>query len=108
MKNLPKVYKNEINKKINNNKKVCRLKKELPLDTSKDISELQKNDIEITLSQIFNGIGYSYNIPVTIKTSTKTYETSLITKTKNNVITLDNDIISIQDIINLEINKKKE
>lgn len=103
MKKLPKIYKNEITKKINNNKEVCYLKNE----QVSDMTHNSKKDIELTLDEIFSGIGYSYNIPVTIKTSTKTYETSLITKTKNNVITLDNDIISIEDIICLEINSKK-
>lgn len=101
MKKLPKIYKNEITKKINNNKEVCYLKNE----QVSDMTHNSKKDIELTLDEIFNGIGYSYNIPVTIKTSTKTYETSLITKTKNNVVTLDNDIISIEDIISLEITR---
>ncbi len=103
MKKLPKIYKNEITKKINNNKEVCYLKNR----QTSDVTPHQKKDIELTLDEIFSGIGYSYNIPVTIKTSTKTYDTSLITKTKNNVVTLDNDIISIEDIISLEINSKK-
>ena len=54
---------------------------------------------------MFSGYGYAYNIPVTIKTSTQTYETSLIAKTSNNIITLDNNIIPISDIIDFKINK---
>lgn len=65
----------------------------------------QTNDIEDTLGTIFNGMGYAYNIPVTITTKYKTYNTSLITKTKNNVVTLDNDIIPLVDIIDIKINK---
>lgn len=100
MKKLPKIYKNEIDKKINNNKNICYVEKE--------DSVLQKNtkeQITETIEEIFSGIGYSYNIPVTIKTSNKTYETSLIAKTKNSIITLDNETIPLETIISIQ--KKK-
>ena len=94
MKKLPEVYKNEINKIINNNKDKCLVTKEDRL--------IKKDKInEISLDDIFNGIGYSYNIPITIKTKNKEYNTSLIAKTNNNVITIDNDIIPINEIITL-------
>lgn len=98
MKKLPKIYQNNINKKIKNNKEVCYLKEEVV----KQQPVIQSNDVEEQLSRIFNGIGHSYNIPIIIKTSDKVYETSLIAKTSNNVITLDNDLIPIKDIINIE------
>lgn len=100
MKKLPEIYKNNINKKINNNKKMCILK-----NVNEEIKEKTVN-IEEILSKIFNGIGYSYNIPILIETKNKKYETSLITKTKNNVVTIDNDIIPINEIVNIKILKK--
>ena len=65
MKKLPKIYQNNIKKTINNNKTVCYLKNEN--------TPYQTNDIEDTLDTIFNGMGYAYNIPVTITTKYKTY-----------------------------------
>ena len=100
MKKLPKVYKNKITKKINNNKTVCYLKEEKELFNPIEIPTI-KDKIE----KVFSGYGYAYNIPVTIKTSNQTYETSLIAKTSNNIITLDNNIIPISDIIDFKINK---
>lgn len=100
MKKLPEIYKNNINKNINNNKKMCILK-----NVNEEIKEKTVN-IEEILSKIFNGIGYSYNIPILIETKNKKYETSLITKTKNNVVTIDNDIIPINEIVNIKILKK--
>ncbi len=94
MKKLPKLYKNEITKNISNNKKYCYLQNE-NVKEDKTITEKIEN--------IFNGIGYSYNIPVTIKTKDKEYNTSLVSKTKNNLVTLDNEIIKIEDILSLEI-----
>ena len=66
MKKLPDIYKNNINKVINNNKKVCYLTKEEP------ISILNK------INSLFKGYGYSYNIPVTIKTPNNIYPIFLI------------------------------
>lgn len=99
MKKLPKIYQNEITKKINNNKTVCYLKEE-PLDPYTGIPTILEK-----IEQVFSGYGYSYNIPVTIKTTSKTYNTSLIAKTGNNIITLDNDIIPISEIIDFQITK---
>jgi len=90
MKKLPKIYQNKIEKTIKNNKEYCYLVKE------------EECNIEEELTSIFSGIGHSYNIPILLKTKEKVYETSLVSRTKNNVITLENDIIPISDIIYLK------
>ena len=98
MKKLPKIYQNDINKKIINNRVVSYVKR---IDnTDMRISVDDKNDV---LSSIFSGFGYSYNIPVIIQTTSNTYDTSLITRTRNNVVTLDNDVIAIDDIKYIKI-----
>lgn len=100
MKKLPKVYKNNIDKNIRNNKSVCYVKNELRnIDSSMNTSVKEQLDI------IFSGMGYSYNIPITIKTDKKIYNTSLIAKTKKYVVTLDNDVIQIDNIKSITINK---
>ena len=99
MKKLPKIYQNKITKKINNNKTVCYLTEE------NEDTDYQIPTIIDKIEEVFSGFGYSYNIPVTIKTPNKVYNTSLIAKTSNNIITLDNDIIPISDIIDFQINK---
>ncbi len=97
MKKLPKLYKNEINKNITNNKNYCYLNDELPRNNQFSIEE--------KITKIFNGLGASYNIPVLIRTYNKEYRTSLVSKTKNNLVTLDNEVIKIEDILSLEILK---
>ena len=57
--------------------------------------------VEEELDNIFHGLGYSYNIPVELVTTKKTYHTSLVTKTKENVVTIDNIIIPISEIISI-------
>ena len=105
MKKLPKIYQNEITKKIRNNKQICYLKNEEIVDKISTIEEQEKNLDEV-LNQIFNGLGHSYNIPVEITTKNKVYETGIVTKTKNKIVTLDNDVIPIENILNIEIKKK--
>ncbi len=95
MKKLPKIYQNPLEKKIKNNKELCKISFEREEEsTSKSITE--------EIRSIFNGLGYSYNIPVIIKTKDKTYETSLIAHTKNYIVTLDNDVILISDISSIK------
>lgn len=94
MKKLPEIYKNNITKAIKNNKEICHLK---------NIEEKSSNlEIKDILDDVFNGIGYSYNIPLIINTYNKTYQTSLVAKTKENIVTLDNEIIAIKDIISIK------
>lgn len=95
MKKLPQIYKNKINKKINNNKEYCYLKN----NTSEDIEYI----ITEKLNSIFHGVGYPYNKTVEIITKDKTYQTSLLTRTKNSVITINDETIPIKDIITLNL-----
>lgn len=89
MKKLPSIYKNEINKKIKNNREVTYIKEE-------------KQNINEIIDSIFNGVGYSYNIPLIITTKDKVYETSLISRNKTKINTLDNQSIPISEIISIE------
>lgn len=94
MKKLPKIYQNEITKKINNNEEVFYSSRENKVI----VDDYQEESIDEILRSVFNGIGYSFNIPLIIETTTKTYETSLIGRTKNYLITFDNDTIPLGSI----------
>ena len=94
MKKLPELYKNNNIKPIDNNKKVYYMKNE-------HMRKIGDTSVEEELDNIFHGLGYSYNIPVELVTTKKTYHTSLVTKTKENVVTIDNIIIPISEIISI-------
>ena len=94
MKKLPSIYKNEINKKIKNNREVTYIKEE-------------KQNINEIIDSIFNGVGYSYNIPLIITTKDKIYKTSLISRNKTKINTLDNHSIPISEIITIERKSSK-
>ena len=100
MAKLPKIYQNKITKEIHNNKKVYYGK------TNSEVPEQEgvraEEDIEDFIDEIFALPTYSFNIPLTIYTKEKTYNTSLIAKTKGSVITFDNDVIPLSDITRIE------
>ena len=114
MKKLPKVFQNELKKTIKNNKEVCYLKNEekkldqVKVDEEKEETTNNTPNITEILDEVFNGIGYSYNIPLEITTNDKIYNTSLIAKTNNNLITIDNEIIPISSIICIKYKKNSK
>ncbi len=101
IKKLPKIYQNTIDKNINNNKKTYYIRNKTSEESL--VSETMTQDqIDSVLDDIFNDIGYSFNIPVIIKTNTKTYETSLITRTNGYLLTFDNHKIRIDEIVYIQ------
>ena len=98
MKKLPKIYQNQIKKNICNNKLSCFVE-------TKKINNIEEETHDISLDEIFSGLGYSYNIPVIITTKENEYKTSLIARTKRNIITIDNEVIPLSEIISIK--KKK-
>lgn len=95
MKKLPKIYKNEKIHPKDNNTNFYKI------DNEEEII-IEENNLEEELNKIFNGRGHSYNVPVIIKTKEKIYNTYLLAKTKDNLITLENEIIPIEEIIFLK------
>lgn len=97
---LPKIYQNDINKKINNNKKTYHLK--YNNNEEEVVTDMNNEDVNKVIDSIFNTTGYAFNINVIIKTINKTYDTSLIAKRNGYILTLDNDRIKIDDIISIK------
>lgn len=98
MRKLPKIYRNDISKRINNNRQMCYV------EEIEDIRTSQK-EIEEKLSKVFAGLGQAYNTRLIIETENKIYDTSLVAKSKEELITIDNETIKIKDIKNLTIKK---
>ncbi len=94
IKKLPKVYQNDINKKINNNKEIYY--------SSAKKNKIEKEDIELIIDGLFNKEHNVYNIPVVINTSNKVYDTYLVARTSNYLLTIDQDRIDYNDIISIK------
>ena len=125
MKNkLPKVFANNITKKIENNEKIYTSinkqkeikqtthilkekseKQEEKEKTKKNKQNNQQETITQKINKIMNTKEYIYKIPVKITTKSKEISTKIIGKNKKNLITINNELIKIEDIIRIEINE---
>ena len=115
-KKLPKVFANKIEKRLNNNETIYNSieKNKQDHQSEQTPSENTKKNItkEQTISQkinkIFNSRNYVYKIPVKIQTQDSEIITKIIGKNKNNIITIDNELIKIQEIKNIEIYEEQK
>jgi len=98
MKKLPKLYTNTFNKKIDNSIEFTRVKDEMVEE-----KKLNKYDINKKIDMIFKSKNYIYKVNVLIKFNDKELNTTLIGKTKDNLITLDNKLIKISDIYDINL-----
>ena len=108
---LPKIFANKIEKKINNNKTVYTSGTEK--EASKKIKDNSQNDatnktIKQKINEIIKSNNYIYKIPVKIQLKDEEIITNIIGKNKKNIITMDNKLIKIDEIKNIEIEKKNE
>ena len=99
--NLPNVFQNNnINYEDNSQ----------DLFYSKNIKERKiptnKIDINTQIKNIFSSTSYVYKINVIITTNKDTFETTIIGKSNNYLITMNNELINIKDII--DIKEKKD
>ena len=101
MKDLPKVFHNKINKKIENNRKVFYSNNNYNDNTITDTrTVLQK------INEIFSSPNYVYKANVEITLKDKKVTKRIIGRNKNYIITMDNDLIPITDIIDIKSIKK--
>ncbi len=95
-KKIPNIFKKNVTKDHINNKTVSSVKKEISNKKTDNISVSEK------LNKLFKSNRYIFNIGVIIKTKKKDYDTKIIGKIKNSIITMEDDvipIIEIEDII---------
>lgn len=99
MKDLPKVFQNKIDKNIKNNKEVFYgSSKEQIIDNSKTITQ--------KINEIFSSPNYVYKANVEITLKDKKITKRIIGRNKDNIITMDNLIIPIKDILDIKSLKK--
>jgi len=89
-----KVFVNKIEKNLKNNQDYCEV---VENDDRKVLSNINEN-IEDKIDRLFNTNGYIFNVDVKIITDNKIYNTKIASRVGNNLITLDNNIIEINDI----------
>jgi hypothetical protein len=101
MKELPKVFHNKIDKNFNNNRSVYYSNNNYEEDRNIDSrTVLQK------INDIFSSPNYVYKANVEITLKDKKVTKRIIGRNKNYIITMDNDLIPISDIIDIRSTKK--
>ena len=98
--NLPKVFQNKNIGNINNDQQYY-------YSLSKGIKNINtRNNININdkINSLFKSNKFSYKINVIITTNEKEIDTTIIGKVNNKLITINNELIPIKDII--DINQK--
>lgn len=101
-KKLPKVFKKNISKEHINNAKVYSTNSNKKLIKETKTKSKNNLSVEEKIKKLFKSSRYVFNIGVIIKTNKKEYDTKIIGRIKNSLITLENEeipIIEIEDII---------
>ena len=95
MKELPKLYTNTFNKKIDNSQEYTKI-------TESYNNKPSKLDINKKIDNIFISKNYIYKIKTKIKTLNGDRTETLIGKNNNNLITINNELLNISDIIDIK------
>lgn len=113
MKELPKMYRNRIEKEITNNEKIFSTmynsinreftEKDNRSDRTSIIIGKNNYTVEQKIVNIFNSPNYIYKIDVVIVTDSATLNKRIVGKTKTNLITIDNEYIPINIIRDIYI-----
>ena len=109
-KKLPEVFHNSIDKKLTNNEDIFySLKENKDINTNKD-NKVNKNlnvnkSIRAKINEIFASSSYVYKASVIIKTKDNTINKRIIGRNSKYLITMDNEKIDIDSIIDIELEK---
>lgn len=94
MNKLPNVFASPINKRLNNYQDMYRSDREVKIYNPKDINK--------KINEIFGSLNHVYKSKVRITTEKGISEEEIVGKTSMNLLTIDNKLIKITDILNIE------
>ena len=92
---LPRVYANPINKELRNNKEVYYGKNE-------EIRSIKEENIPKKINEIFAHPNHVYKSRVKIRANNSEYETTIVGKTSNYLLTLSGEKININNIESID------
>ena len=96
MKDLPKVFANQINNNLNNTQNVY-YGSDRGVENKKDSVSIVKK-----INNIFASTNHVYKSKVKIELKDKIVEKVIVGKTNTNLITIDGELIKIIDIVDIE------
>lgn len=86
-KDLPELYKGTISHEVNNS-----------IYYSSGETKERSGGKSVTINELFSNYSYIFKLDVIIKTLVKEYHTKIAGKIGDNIITLDNDVIPVNEI----------
>lgn len=106
-KKLPEIFHNTIDKKLNNNEDVFySANNNEEIKEEKKINKINyKKSIRQKINEIFASPSYVYKASVIIKTKDNTINKRIIGRNSKYLITMDNEKIDIDNIIDIELEK---
>lgn len=102
MKDLPKVFRNNADKKFNNNRSVYYSSN----DVYNNIEVKDNRTVLQKINEIFASPNYVYKANVEITLKDKKVTKRIIGRNKDYIITMDNVLIPVSDIIDIKSIKK--
>lgn len=97
----PKVFAARIDKDLTNNNHFAITRSEEVVKQKKETINFEKS-INQKLRDIFSSSKYVYKADVIITLKDKTITKKIIGRNKNQIITIDNELINIDDILDIE------
>ena len=95
----PSVFVNKIDHRLNNNEQVFESFRE-------EKEEIIENvDVRKKLKDIFSSPKYVYKADTVIKTNKGTIEKTIVGMNKDEILTIDNEKIKIEDIVDINLRK---
>ena len=103
-KETPKVFAAKINKKLENNNRysITRANEEKIVDRIDKKIKYEKS-IDQKIREIFNSVNYIYKADVEITLKDKVITKKIIGKNRKQIVTIDNEVIDIDDIIDIKL-----
>lgn len=110
-KKLPSIFKNEIDKNIDNNRKVFYSKYESIGNVVEKTSEVDSsNDKSVSLSSSLDDLlknnQFIFNVPVEISLKEEIVNTKIVSKVGDHLLTSSGKIINLEDILLIRIKDK--
>jgi hypothetical protein len=114
-KDLPSIFKNTTNRKIENNKKVFYSRYEsIGNVEERGVDDVGINEINLenatsyseALDSLFKNNQFVFNVPVEIMTKEVTYNTKIVSKVGDHVLTSSGKVINLDDILTIKIQDK--
>ena len=94
MNKLPNVFASPINKKLNNYQDMYR--------SDRKVKSYNPKDINKKINEIFGSLNHVYKSKVRITMTDGIKEEEIVGKTNINLLTIDNKLIKITDILDIE------